>query len=121
VNDEKGATTPDGVFRVFAGLRSDPFYLAWLVAILKKFPNLLQHDNVLSIVIEFDTRRVLDPDKGQLFGVIAETSAQYPNPVLSSGMSLRVSIGSVALNKPTCASTIRQWKVQTTCGISGTR
>ncbi|MGC1294764.1 MAG: DUF4331 family protein [Alloacidobacterium sp.] len=79
VNDEKGATTPDGVFRVFAGLRSDPFYLAWLVAILKKFPNLLQHDNVLSIVIEFDTRRVLDPDKGQLFGVIAETSA-IPQP-----------------------------------------
>ena len=30
VNDEKGASTPDGVFRVFAGLRSDPFFLAWL-------------------------------------------------------------------------------------------
>jgi Polyketide cyclase / dehydrase and lipid transport/Domain of unknown function (DUF4331) len=75
VNDEKGASTPDGVFRVFAGLRSDPFYLAWLVAVMKKYPNLLQHDNVLSIVIEFDTRRVLDPDKGALFGVIAETSA----------------------------------------------
>ena len=40
---------------------------------LKKIPNLLQHDNVLSIVIEFDTRRVLDPAKGSLFGVIAET------------------------------------------------
>ena len=79
VNDEKGASTPDGVFRVFAGLRSDPFYLAWLVAVLKVFPNLLEHDNVLSIVIEFDTRRVLDPDKGSLFGVIAETSA-IPQP-----------------------------------------
>ena len=79
VNDEKGASTPDGVFRVFAGLRSDPFFLAWLVAILKKFPNLLQHDNVLSIVIEFDTKRVLDPDKGPLFGVIAETIA-IPQP-----------------------------------------
>jgi hypothetical protein len=79
VNDEKGASTPDGVFRVFAGLRSDPFYLAWLVAILKKFPNLLEHDNVLSIVIEFDTQRVLDPVKGALFGVIAETSA-IPQP-----------------------------------------
>jgi hypothetical protein len=79
VNDEKGASTPDGVFRVFAGLRSDPFYLAWLVAILKKFPNLLEHDNVLSIVIEFDTQRVLDPAKGALFGVIAETSAM-PQP-----------------------------------------
>jgi Polyketide cyclase / dehydrase and lipid transport/Domain of unknown function (DUF4331) len=79
VNDEKGASTPDGAFRVFAGLRSDPFYLAWLVAILKKFPNLLQHDNVLSIVIDFDTKRVLDPGKGALFGVIAETSA-IPQP-----------------------------------------
>jgi len=79
VNDEKGASTPDGVFRVFAGLRSDPFYLAWLVATLKKFPNLLEHDNVLSIVIEFDTARVLDPTKGSLFGVIAETSA-IPQP-----------------------------------------
>src|SRR5271167_2506158 len=74
VNDEKGASTPDGVFRVFAGLRSDPFYLAWFPAVLKKVPNLLQHDNVLSIVIEFDSRRGLDSDKGSLFGVIAETS-----------------------------------------------
>jgi hypothetical protein len=28
VNDEKGTSTPDGVFRVFAGMRSDPFYLS---------------------------------------------------------------------------------------------
>lgn len=73
VNDEKGVSTPDGVFRIFAGLRSDPFYLAWEGAALKRLPNLLQHDNVLSIVIEFDTGRVLDPDKGSLFGVTAET------------------------------------------------
>jgi hypothetical protein len=79
VNDEKGTTSSDGVFRVFAGLRSDPFYLAWFPAVLKKVPNLLQHDNVLSIVIEFDTRRVLDPDKGTLFGVAAETSP-IPGP-----------------------------------------
>ena len=31
VNDEKGASSPDGAFRVFAGLRSDPFFLAWIV------------------------------------------------------------------------------------------
>ena len=36
VNDEKGASTPDGVFRVFAGLRSDPFFLAWLPASLEE-------------------------------------------------------------------------------------
>ena len=76
VNDEKGASTPDGVFRIFAGLRSDPFFLGWLwlPTELKKIPNLLQHDNVLSIVIEFVTRRVLDPGKGSLFAVVAETS-----------------------------------------------
>jgi hypothetical protein len=79
VNDEQGATTPDGIFRVFAGLRSDPFYLAWFVGALKKVPNLLEHDNVLSIVIEFDPRRVLDTDKGSLFGVIAETTP-VPGP-----------------------------------------
>jgi len=73
VNDEKGASTPDGTFRVFAGLRSDPFYLAWMEAPLKKGPNLLLHDNVLCIVIEFDTQRVLKPDQGSLFAVIAET------------------------------------------------
>lgn len=73
VNDEQGVSTPDKVYRVFAGLRSDPFILAWLDAGLKKVPNLLQHDNVLSIVIEFDTRRVLDLAKGSLFGVVAET------------------------------------------------
>jgi hypothetical protein len=74
VGDENGASTQDGKFRVFAGLRSDPFYLAWaFVPTMRKAPNLLQHDNVLCIVVEFDTRPVLDPDKGSLFGVIAET------------------------------------------------
>jgi Polyketide cyclase / dehydrase and lipid transport/Domain of unknown function (DUF4331) len=81
VNDESGASTPDGVFRVFAGLRSDPFLLAWVG--FKKVPNLLQHDNVLAIVIEFDTQRVLNPGEGALFGVIAETTplAAGINPV----------------------------------------
>jgi hypothetical protein len=64
VNDEKGAATPEGDVRVFAGLRSDPFYLAWIASRLEKVPNLLQNDNVLSIVIEVDTRRVLDPAGG---------------------------------------------------------
>ena len=79
VNDEKGAVTPEGDVRVFAGLRSDPFYLAWIVGELKKVPNLLQHDNVLCIVAEFDTRRILDPDNGSLFGAIAET-VPIPEP-----------------------------------------
>jgi len=73
VNDERGAITPKGDVRVFAGLRSDPFYLAWIIADFSKVPNLLQHDNVLCLVVEFDTRGVLDPAKGSLFGAIAET------------------------------------------------
>ena len=81
VNDEGGASTPDSTVRVFAGLRSDPFNLAWVG--MKRVPNLLQHDNVLAIVIEFDTERVLSPRAGSLFGVIAETTplAGGVNPV----------------------------------------
>jgi hypothetical protein len=80
VGDEKGASTPDGAFRVFAGMRSDPFILAWIFpAGLKKFQNLLFNDNVLCIVVEFDTARVLDPGKGSLFAVIAET-LPIPHP-----------------------------------------
>jgi Polyketide cyclase / dehydrase and lipid transport/Domain of unknown function (DUF4331) len=75
VNDERGATTPDGTFRVFAGLRSDPFLLAWLASPeLKPFQNLLEHDNVLCFLVDFDTRHVLDFAQGSLFGVIAETT-----------------------------------------------
>ena len=84
VNDPKGAATPEGDFRVFAGLRSDPFYLAWNVAVMRKIPNIIQHDNVLSIVIDFDTRRVLEPDKGSLFGAIGETVPQ-PRPGVPVG------------------------------------
>jgi len=79
VNDERGASTPEGDVRVFAGLRSDPFYLAWIAATLERFPNLLQNDNVLCIVAEVDTGRVLDPAKGSLFGAIAET-VPIPQP-----------------------------------------
>src|SRR4029453_11418352 len=83
VNDETGTATPEGDVRVFAGLRSDPFYLAWDVGKLKRLPNLLQHTNVLSLVVDLDTRRVLDPAKGSLFGAIAETVPipQPPTPL----------------------------------------
>jgi hypothetical protein len=82
-NDENGASTSDGTFRVFAGLRSDPFILAWLFRgnTMIPVPNLLEHDNVLCVVVEFDTRRVLAPERGSLFGAIAETT-----PLLRSGV-----------------------------------
>jgi len=88
VNDEKGSSTPDGKYRAFAGLRSDPFYLAWLAGVLKKVPNLLQHDNVLSMVVEFDTISVLDPTKGSLFGAIVET-VPIPQPLGVLGYPVR--------------------------------
>ena len=124
VNDEEGASTPEGDVRVFAGLRSDPFYLAWDVGKLKKVPNLLQHDNVLCMVVELDTRRVLDPAKGSLFGAIAETVPipQPPSPAWTSGPA--ASTGSDAPSRPTYGSTILRWPGSTiyaTCGISRRR
>jgi Polyketide cyclase / dehydrase and lipid transport/Domain of unknown function (DUF4331) len=73
VNDETGASTPEGDVRVFAGLRSDPFYIGLDPSTLKQVPNQLQYNNVLCMVVEFDTRRMLDPARGSLFGAIAET------------------------------------------------
>jgi hypothetical protein len=74
VGDEQGAATQDGVFRVFAGLRSDPFYSGFVLGgELKPVPNIIEEDNVLSVVVEFDTTQVLKPADGSLFGVIAET------------------------------------------------
>jgi Polyketide cyclase / dehydrase and lipid transport/Domain of unknown function (DUF4331) len=73
VNDETGASTPEGDVRAFAGLRCDPFYIGLDTATLKGIPNQLHHNNVLCMVVEFDTRRMLDPAKGSLFGAIAET------------------------------------------------
>ena len=124
VNDEKGASTPEGDFRVFAGLRSDPFYLAWTVAELKKVPNLLQHDNVLCMVVELDTRRVLDPAKGSLFGVIAET-VPVPQPrALVEHPRPPHRLGWDAPSRRTCGSTIpgcRGPTICATCGISRRR
>ena len=104
VGDEKGASTPDGTFRVFAGMRSDPFILAWLFpAGLRKFQNLLFNDNVLCIVVEFDTKRVLDPDKGSLFGVIAETVPIPRAGWICLDTNCRGSTGLADPSRPTCA------------------
>src|SRR6185295_6068295 len=106
VNDEKGAATPEWDLRVFAGLRSDPFYLAWIASQLKKVPNLLQNDNVLCMVVELDTHRVLDPAKGSLFGVIAETvpvpqpSGRIGHPVARIDWIGRPEQTNVRLNNP---------------------
>ena len=44
VNDEQGAATADNLFRVFAGLRSDPFFIGWLpLTPVQNLPNYAQH------------------------------------------------------------------------------
>jgi hypothetical protein len=127
VNDEKGPSTPDGDVRVFAGLRSDPFYLAWIAADLRKVPNLLQHDNVLCLVVEFDTDRVLDPAKGSLFGAIAQTiPARQPHSNIGHPLARIDWIGrpeqtNVRLNNPglSKADDLRDlWNQQTPFAIS---
>ncbi len=80
VGEEKGFSTPDGKVRVFAGVRSDPFFIGWIPGSMKSLPNYLENDNVLSMVIEFDSETMLDPKHGTLFGVIAETTPRHPNP-----------------------------------------
>src|SRR6185436_11145265 len=129
VNDEKGASTPDGDVRVFAGLRSDPFYLAWIASTLEKVPNLLQHDNVLCIVFDLDTRRVLDPAKGSLFGAIAETApdqravTRIGHPVARVDWVGRPEQTNVRLNNPGLfgVDDIRDlWNQQTPFAISAT-
>src|SRR5262245_38889623 len=127
VNDEKGASTSDGDVRVFAGLRSDPFYLAWIASELRRVPNLLQHDNVLCMVVEVDTGRVLDPAKGSLFGAIAETvPARQPqgnigHPVARIDWIGRPEQTNVRLHNPglTGVDDIRDlWNQQTPFAIS---
>ena len=66
---------------------------------MKPFQNLLQNDNVLCIVIEFDTRARARSDKGSLFGAIAETVPPRVWRVCRI-TSPRASIGSAALNRP---------------------
>jgi len=99
MNDEKGASTPEGDVRVFAGLRSDPFYLAVIAADLRRVPNLLQHDNVLCMVVEFDTQGVLNPAAGSLFGAVGETVPVEPPGRVSHPS--RASTGSESPSKRT--------------------
>jgi len=79
VGEENGFTTSDGRTRVFAGLRSDPFFPGWMPGQMKSVPNYLENDNVLSVVVEFDTDSILTPQFGSLYGVIAETTPRHPN------------------------------------------
>lgn len=85
VGDERGALSPDGKIRVYAGLRSDPFFIGWYNApTLRGGSNLTQDDNVLSLVVEFNTQSLLKPELGSLFGVVGESSPVDKTPNLNS-------------------------------------
>jgi hypothetical protein len=89
VNDEQGGYS-DGL-HVYAGLRSDPFFLD-LPAIKETLKtgrlafkdvgtNSLMGYNVLSIVIEADCRPWLRSGRGPLFAVVGETVAACKLPI----------------------------------------
>jgi hypothetical protein len=89
VDDEDGGRG-DGV-RVFAGLRSDPFFIdlpglfasqkAERLAFTDPSTNSLQGANVLSLVVETDTRPWLRSGHGPLFGAIGETVVTGKLPI----------------------------------------
>ena len=93
-------TGPFASLPVFAPIRSS--WRGWSGE-LKPFQNLLEHDNVLCFLVEFDTQRVLDPAQGSLFGVIAETTPVPQGRRSSSGIKSRASIGSGVPSRPTFA------------------
>ncbi|HEX8132557.1 MAG TPA: DUF4331 family protein [Actinomycetes bacterium] len=89
VHDEQGACG-DGL-RVFAGLRSDPFFLdlpalqrtvrGGRLAFKEVGSNSLAGFNVLGIVVEADCAPLLEAGGGPLFAVVAETVAAGKLPV----------------------------------------
>lgn len=78
--NESGSYSSNRSVRVFAGVRSDPFYIGWLPSI-PSTGNFLDGDNVLSLVVEFDTELILG-SQNSLFGCIFETT---PVDVSSDG------------------------------------
>jgi hypothetical protein len=89
VHDDEGAQG-DGL-RVYAGLRSDPFFIdlpAFLasvendeLAFTGPGENSLTNANVLSIVVEVDRELLLQRGGGPLFGVVGETVVAGKLPV----------------------------------------
>lgn len=124
VNDEKGVGTSDQVFRAFAGLRSDPFFIGWLPQTpLRSLPNYVEEDNVLSMVIEFDNDRVLEPDKGSLFGAIFEAAPRVQNEFRNDPPRFdwvgRPEVTNFLLNATIGATDLRDvWNQQTPFAIS---
>jgi Domain of unknown function (DUF4331)/Polyketide cyclase / dehydrase and lipid transport len=80
VGDENGSYSQDRSVRIFAGVRSDPFYIGWVLNTMKSVPNYLEDDNVMGLVVELDVNQFLPLVDGTLFGVVAETSPRNRGP-----------------------------------------
>jgi hypothetical protein len=89
VNDDRGGRA-DGL-RVFAGLRSDPFFMdvpAWRESVISgrlafkpAGSNSLEGFNVLSVVVEVDGAPLLQAGGGPLFAVVGETVVAGKLPI----------------------------------------
>jgi Domain of unknown function (DUF4331) len=89
VHDEQGGR--EGGLRVYAGLRSDPFFIdlpAWLesletgrLAFKQEGQNSLAGANVLGVVVEADCEPLLQSSSAPLFAVVGETVVDGKLPV----------------------------------------
>jgi Domain of unknown function (DUF4331) len=86
-NDERGGSGP--AIRIFAGKRSEPFFLdvrmiektveTRQVAFKKVGSDTLYGSNVLAIVLEFEWAKILDG--GPTFAIVCETLRAGPRPI----------------------------------------
>jgi hypothetical protein len=89
VDDEEGGRLDD--LRVYAGLRSDPFFIdlpAYVesiktgrLAFKQEGHNSLTGFNALSVVVEVDCESLLKEGRGPLFGVVGETVVAGKLPI----------------------------------------
>jgi len=89
VDDQRGGEIQSAC--VFAGLRSDPFFIdlpahlesiaAGRLAFTHPGTNSLLNFNVLSLIIEVDTGALLREGRGPLFGIVGETIVDARIPV----------------------------------------
>ncbi|HEY6713450.1 MAG TPA: DUF4331 family protein [Rubrobacter sp.] len=91
VHDEQGEGGRSDGLRVYAGLRSDPFFIdlpAWLesletgrLAFKQEGHNSLAGVNVLGVVVEADCEPLLQSSRAPLFAVVGETVVAGKLPV----------------------------------------
>ena len=90
---------------------------------LLSLPNYVAEDNVLGMVIEFDTDRVMEPDKGSLFGAIFETAPRIADAFRNNPPRFdwvgRPEVTNFLLNATISATDLRDlWNQQTPFAIA---